>query len=580
LVVYSSAIPLNNPELTAASERGIPIVRRAVLLALLLQRQRGICVAGMHGKTTTAALLAFALEQLQSEPSYAVGALVPQLQPHARFRSVSRSGSSGTQPFFVIEADESDGTLCEFHPEHSIVLNVDEEHLDYFANLDAICREFRQFAAQTAGSFVFCADDARLPQIFASHPRAISYGYHPLSAYRIVPKAKGVSSMAENRCTSIFQPEPTAEFEIWRSGECLQLFQTRLLGEKNVSNTAAVIALLHQIGFHPEEIAQAIAPFRGAARRQQELFSDQRFRIFDDYGHHPSEIRATLSALKALGGRRLLVVFQPHRYTRTQSLLTQFASCFAEADRVWLTEVYAASEAKIPGVTGAALADAVRQQGQPVEFIPTLDQIPRAVRAAMQPGDVILFLGAGDITKAAHALAAELGKESPDQKERDFTELSGRLSPKSVLRRDEPLAKRTTLRVGGPADFYVEPASEAELAQVLQLCAERRLPFLLLGRGSNLLIRDGGIRGVVICLASAQFTRGSSGRSASTAKPRSTAGIPSRRKSHCHPASPPTPSSPSSHAPNGLPIAAEIGTAIRKHDSARARCAAGNHPLR
>ena len=130
-------------------------------------------------------------------------------------------------------------------------------------------------------------------------------------------------------------------------------------------------------------------------------------------------------------------MFQPHRYTRTQFLLSQFASCFADADRFWLTEVYAASEAKIPGVDGATLADAVRKQGQPVEFIPALEQIPGAVRAAMQPGDVILFLGAGDITKAAHALAAELSQESPGQKERDFTELAGRLSPKSVLRRDE-----------------------------------------------------------------------------------------------------------------------------------------------
>ena len=497
LVVYSSAIRTGNPELRAALKMKIPVVRRAVLLAALLGRQRGICVAGMHGKTTTSALLAFALEQLGASPSYAIGALVPQLAAHARFTPHSALRT----PHFVIEADESDGSLREFAPEHAIVLNVDEEHLDFYANLDAICQEFAQFAAQTTGHLVFCADDPRLAELFAKRPGAISYGFHPLATYR-----------AELTPAVSRPPSHAPRFTIWHGGRKLGDFTTALLGGKNLSNCAAVIALLHQLGFAPEKIAAALAPFRGAARRQQELFSGASVRVFDDYGHHPNEIRATLQAFRQLGARRLLVAFQPHRFTRTQSLLHEFAVCFAGAARLWLTEVYAAGEPEIPGVNSAVLAEALRARGQAVEHVPALGALGAAVRAALEPGDLVLFLGAGDITKVAHELAAELAAAETQtllcmNPETLFAELSARLAPGTTVRRDEPLAKRTTLRVGGTADFYVEPASEAELGAVLEFCSRRALPFLMLGRGSNLLIRDGGIRGVVICLAHESFSR-------------------------------------------------------------------------
>ena len=528
LAVYSSAIRANNPELQAASELNVPIVRRATLLAGLSQRQRSICVAGMHGKTTTSALLSYALERLSGRPSYAIGALVPQLERHARFSTVaplcaddSKAGNgspngtltpalapdtegeragAGEVPFFIIETDESDGSLREFQPNHAIVLNVDAEHLDYYADLDAVCREFQSFTERTSGLLIFCADDSRLAELFARRSGAISYGFNPLASYRIETKAEPAVDPTR-------RAPPANCFDLWHNGQRLGEFTTRLLGAKNLSNCAAVIALLHQIGFPPEDIAWAIAAFRGAARRQQELFADARFRLFDDYGHHPNEIVATLKALKSLRARRLLVAFQPHRYTRTQHLLNEFASCFGEADKLWLGEVYAASEPEIPGVNGALLASAVRAQGQPAEFVGTLPELGSAVRAAMQPGDVVLFLGAGDITKAAHALAAQLREERASNPEPFFAALSAALPPTTLLRQNEPLAKRTTLRVGGPADCYVEPASEAELAAVLKICAQHRVRFVILGRGSNLLINDGGIRGVVISLTHPNFSR-------------------------------------------------------------------------
>ncbi|MEO8428299.1 MAG: UDP-N-acetylmuramate--L-alanine ligase [Verrucomicrobiota bacterium] len=498
LVVYTSAVRWDNPELQAAEKLRIPIVRRAVLLAALQNRQRGICVAGTHGKTTTSALLTFALDRLGLKPSYAIGALVPQLPASARF---SKTGAPGTQPYFVVEADESDGSLREFQPEHSIVLNVDAEHLDFYSNLEAIGQEFGQFASQTRGHLVFCADDSRLAELFARRAGAVSYGFHPLAAYRCELKTEIAANRRE-------RSKPETLFSVWHNGEKLGEHSTSLIGEKNVSNATAVVALIHQLGFPAADIARAIAPFRGAARRQQELFSDGRVRIFDDYGHHPAEIRATLQAFRALGPRRLLVAFQPHRFTRTQCLLQEFATCFRDADVVWLAEVYAASEPPIPGVNSALLADAIRAQGQAVEFIPSTAELRAAVRTAMQPGDLVVFLGAGpDITNVAHELAAQLGEEGARVKDDIYGDLAARLSKQTIVRRDESLARRTTLRVGGTADIYVEPASEAELAEVLKFCAIYSLPFVMLGRGSNLLIRDGGIRGAVISLAHAHFSR-------------------------------------------------------------------------
>jgi UDP-N-acetylmuramate--alanine ligase len=489
LVVFSSAIRRDNPELQEAIRLSVPIVRRAVLLAALAQRQTPLCVAGMHGKTTTASLLAYSLQSLHADPGYAIGGLVPQLGRHARF-----STGPSSKSFFVVEADESDGTLREFHPEAAIILNVDEEHLDYFSNFDAVCAEFRQFASQARGPVFFCADDFRLAELLADHPKAISYGFHALAGYRarLKPAGSGLRGSI---------------FEVWHGGSCLGELRTQLLGNKNVSNATAVVGLLHKFGFAPADIARAIAGFGGAARRQQVLLADSRFQVIEDYGHHPAEVEATLSALKASAPGRLLVVFQPHRYTRTQRLLPQFATCFKQADRLWVTEIYSASEAEIAGVNGAQLAAAIREQGQPVEFVASLAAVSTAIKRELRAGDVVLFLGAGDITQAAQQFAAELKEVRVTDKQELAAELTERVSTETTVRANELLAKRTTLRVGGPADIFVEPASEVDLATILKWCRERNLPFTLLGRGSNLLVRDGGIRGVVICLMHPKFSR-------------------------------------------------------------------------
>ncbi|MEW6305733.1 MAG: UDP-N-acetylmuramate dehydrogenase [Verrucomicrobiota bacterium] len=509
LVAYSAAIRTDNPEINEARRLGVPLVPRAVLLAALLRRQDGICVAGMHGKTTTSAMLAFALDRMGVLPSYAVGGVVPQLAFHARFSPLApvapqpvaapaATAVAMANRWFVIEADESDGTLSQFEPQHAIVLNIDEEHLDHYGTFQAVSEEFARFAERTRGLLVYCADDPNLVALFAQRPNAVSFGFNLTAKYRIEFKETRFTPEADDAASS---------FAVWRGSELIGNFSLRLPGEKNISNAAAVVALLTELGHGAADIARVLYEFRGAARRQQELYRGRGLRVFDDYGHHPAEISSTLRAIKGLGCQRLLVAFQPHRYTRTRDLVHQFATCFQAADRLWLTDIYAASETPIAGINGLTLVEAVRHEGQAVEYKASLAELRAAVKAAMRPGDTVLFLGAGDITRAAHELSKELQAQKPITADEIHRELKALLGSRTICRRNEPLAKRTTLRVGGPADVYVEPDSEAALATVLKFCADYSVPVMLLGRGSNLLIRDGGIRGVVICLANDAFSR-------------------------------------------------------------------------
>ena len=428
LVAFSSAVASDNPELNAARELGLPVVRRAALLAALMQDKTGICVAGMHGKTTTAALLAYALEQLGAAPAFAIGGFVPQLEGNARWASAPahpshRHPCAGTLQgspdqaaaalwahlLFVAEADESDGTLPEFQPACSVVLNIDAEHLDYFADVQAVRDEFRRFIQQTQGLVCYCADDPHLPELVQGKPGAVSYGFHPEADYRIeLPPdeaaAVGDASSPPTACSN----GSLKRFRVWHRGQPFGEFELRLLGGQNVSNAGAVVALLHQLGFSAKAIHAAIAGFLGVARRQEELFRDERFRVFTDYGHHPVEIQATLQAFREVTPGRLLVGFQPHRYTRTQHLLEQFRGAFGQADCLWVADIYAASEPPIPGVHAAQLASAITTRGPRAEYVATLEQLCEAIRRTVRPGDVVLFLGAGDIDQAARAFARSL----------------------------------------------------------------------------------------------------------------------------------------------------------------------------
>ncbi|MGC8743416.1 MAG: UDP-N-acetylmuramate--L-alanine ligase [Verrucomicrobiia bacterium] len=400
LVIYTSAIGADNPELAAArSILNVPVFRRGEFLSVIANQTNLVCVAGMHGKTTTSALLAYAFESLGYCSGYSIGWNVPQLERNGKFnlhnytglqdQQQERSKNGSKSSHFVIEADESDGTLNCFEPLHSVILNIDREHLDYFGSFEQLKKEFCDFASRTKGGVIYCADDPSLLELIGRRQNAFSYGFSESADYRI-------KLIGQNPDKKGFV------FEVFKGKRLIGNFSNSLFGVHNVSNAAAAISLLDLLGFSHESILPVIKTFKGAERRQEELLNDK-IRVFDDYGHHPSEIRATINGLKPLCGKRLLVVFQPHRFTRTRDLYIEFGNCFQGAQQVWVMDIYGAAEKPITGVTSRLIVDEILKNGIKAEAVCGVDEACEKVFKNIADGDVILFCGAGaDVTVAAH----------------------------------------------------------------------------------------------------------------------------------------------------------------------------------
>ena len=496
LLVLSSAIPKDNPQYENARYHNLPIVHRAALLGALTSHSQSLCVAGMHGKTTTSSLLAYALQSLKAPMSHAIGGRVEQLISHGNYIGpVSHDLTDATErPYMVVETDESDGSLLQFQPDHAICLNVDQEHMDYYQSMDEVVRFFGQFANQVKGQSIYCIDDVRLRKLFMGRERAISYGFSTEAAFQIQ------SYQAATRL------RPYHSFELKRGRLSLGAFEISLCGPENVLNSTAVIALLLELGFEVDDIRLAIRDFKGADRRQQKVFESEDHVVMDDYGHHPTEIKSTLRSIKPLVSGRLLVAFQPHRYTRTASLMPEFLHCFMDADRLWLTDIYAAHESPMPGVSSEAMVGELQDLGVDAVLHSDVESLPEVIQAELKTGDWVLFMGAGTITASAWKMAEVLKEKQTMHLEPIANTLQERLSESSVVKANEPLGPKTTLKVGGNADYFVQPASREDLSKVLGWASELELPITMLGRGSNLLILEGGIRGVVISLAHPHFS--------------------------------------------------------------------------
>ncbi len=438
--------------------------------------KRGIIIAGMHGKTTTAAMAAHVLRGGGLHPSHYVGAEIPILGSNAHWDA--RGG------FFVAEGDESDGTLQLFQPEHALILNVEEEHLDFYRDLAAIEAVFRKLLARTKGMVFFCADDPHATRICEPHQQAISYGF---------------GESAQYRATGLELHDFAATFCVQRGDEKLGDATLSVPGKHNVSNALGVIALATELGIPFEKIAKSLGTFRHARRRFEIKYQSERFLLVDDYAHHPTEIRATLATAKSAGRKRVLTMFQPHRYSRTKALRFEFGGAFDDADHVVITDVYPASEPALPGITGQTIADAISQHGhRAVSYQPRLDRLHGDVGQMLLDGDLVLSLGAGNVHEQLARLAAELVIAE---------KLKEIVGAEGEVRLSEPLAKHTTLRVGGPAQFWVEPRTEEALAKLIRFCRRENLPLFVIGRGSNLLVRDGGIRGVVVHPSGGDFDK-------------------------------------------------------------------------
>jgi len=467
LVVFSSAIKPDNPILVSMQDSGKATVRRAESLAAIMDGKRPIIIAGMHGKTTTSAMMAHVLREAGLHPSHYVGAEIPILGSNAHWDPRGE--------YFIAEGDESDGTLRCFHPEHALILNIEEEHLDFYVDLSAIEKVFAQLINQTTGTVFYNADDAKTARLCAQRKAAVSYGF---------------TENADYRGSDIELRDFASVFCVYLRGQQLGEAVLNVPGRHNVHNALGVIALANELGIPFDKIATSLGKFEHARRRFEIKYASDRFLLVDDYAHHPTEIRATLGTARATGHKRVLTMFQPHRFSRTKALRREFGSAFDDADRVVVTDVYAASESPIPGISGQIIADEIIGHGhRGVSYQPRLQWVHRDVGNMLNSGDLVLSLGAGDIHEQLSILAADLVIAE---------ELKAIVGEDGDVRLYEPLSKHTTLRVGGPAQFWVEPRNEGAFAGLIRFCREESLPLFVIGRGSNLLVRDGGIRGVVV----------------------------------------------------------------------------------
>jgi len=467
LVVFSSAIRPENPAYAAAQAAGIRLLRRAECLAAILHTRKGIIISGTHGKTTTSAMTAHILREAHLFPSHYVGAEIPILGANAKW---SEEGD-----FMVAEGDESDGTLALYHPEHAIVLNIEAEHLDYYRDLDHIREVFAKLLSQTCGRIVYCKEDPVAAELCGPRENAVSYGWND----------------ADYVASDLRELRGSSAFAVVRRGTVLGDVELGIPGRHNVLNALGAIALADGCGADFSLIARALSSFAGAKRRFETKYLSSRIRIIDDYGHHPSELAATLQTARSLKPGRVVVLFQPHRYSRTQALADDFGKALQAADRVFVTSVYAASERPIQGISGETIVEAVRKHGDiKVTSVPDLSTAHHAVGNALEDGDLLITLGAGNVHEAGTKIARDL---------KTLDEMLA-LVPKGGIdgKLYEPMRRHTTLLVGGPAQFWLEPHTFEAFAALVNYCRDRSIAVRVVGRGSNLLVRDGGIRGAVI----------------------------------------------------------------------------------
>jgi UDP-N-acetylmuramate--alanine ligase len=383
VVVTSSAVRRDNPEVVEARRRKVPVIPRAEMLAELMRLKYGVAIAGSHGKTTTTSLAAHLLAHAGMDPTAVVGGKVNTFGSNAKL---------GSGDYMVVEADESDGSFLHIPPTIAIVTNVDPEHLDHWKTPEALRQGFVDFVNRVPfyGLAILCHDHPGVQSLFPDvESRCVTYGE---------------SHQADYRAHGIEVDGHSVRFDATRRDEPLGRFEVRMVGRHNALNALAVVALGDEMGIPPEAIRAALATFEGVQRRFTVRGETGGVTVVDDYGHHPAEVRATLLGAREAFRRRVVCLFQPHRYTRTRDLLAEFATAFDDADVLLLTDVYAAGEEPIAGADAAALAGAIRACGhRDVTLVPRAD-LARAARARVRPGDIVLTLGAGDVTQVGPEL--------------------------------------------------------------------------------------------------------------------------------------------------------------------------------
>ena len=387
LIVFSTAISENNPERLRALELGLPIIARATALALLMSESKSIAVAGTHGKTTTSSMLTVALQATGADPSFAIGG------------TITASGSNahrGTGDFFVAEADESDGSFVAYHPYGAIITNIEHDHVDFFVDENAVFEAFTDFVTtiDSEGFLIYCNDDkgSRKLGSTVTNTRTFTYGTSP------------DSDLVIDQITLL--PLGSSARAIWH-GKVIGKLELSVPGHHNLMNAAAALAAGIVLDQAPGEMIDGLATFKGAGRRFEIKGTVNGIRVIDDYGHHPTEIEVTLTAARRFAGEgRLIVVFQPHRYSRTKAFINNFATTLDLADEVIVLEIYAASEKPIAGISSEAIVEKMTHGSFIPNFIDAVDAVVKSAR----PGDVVITLGAGDVSSLAPIIVEELAK--------------------------------------------------------------------------------------------------------------------------------------------------------------------------
>ena len=387
-IVVSTAIPYDNPEVLAAGQLGIPKLHRSDINAALVNEYKGIAVAGAHGKTTTTAMLAVALSNIGVSPSFVIGGEAPDLGTNSRL---------GTSEFLVSEADESDGSFLKLKPYIAVVTNVENDHMDHYGTMDNIRAAFRDFIGNVRedGAAVVCFDNENLRRIA------------PQTGTKIVTYA--IDCEADYRAVNI-QPTGTGTiFDVVRDGETLGRVELNIPGRHNVLDALAAIVTGTLLGIDVPKMAAGLKTFHGAKRRFQTKGRVNGVWIVDDYGHHPSEIAATLAAARQTNPGRLVCVFQPHRYSRTKLLAAEFGRAFTNADLVVLTDIYGAGEEPIAGISGKTIVEEIdKQVGQVVEYVADKTKLASRLKEIVKSGDLVITMGAGDIYRVGEELVGLL----------------------------------------------------------------------------------------------------------------------------------------------------------------------------
>ncbi len=483
MLVYSSSISKDNPELKEARRRKITIAHRAEVLGELFNSKAGIAITGTHGKTTTSSLISVMLKEAGLDPTIIVGGEVASLDGNAHL---------GMGAYMVAEADESDSSFLHLKPFYTVITNIEMEHLDHFKTLKKIKAAYTDFISNTknGGTVFYNIEDRNLREV-------IPHGKVKLRSF-------GFSKRADIYPKNIRMTGFKTSFDCVCDGLTLGKVSIRIPGRHNVLNSLAAILVGLELGLKFKKILRAIKYFEGAKRRFQFMADVDGVMLIDDYAHHPTEVRAVLDASRNWKRRRLIVVFQPHRYSRTKFFADDFGKCFKDVDKLILTDIYAASEKAIEGVSVRCLYDKARANGLKDIKILKKENIPGYLIGMKRPGDMIIVMGAGDIKEVASELCEMLLAEKRLKSE--TIEMLRRIA-RGKIKVNEPLSSHTSFKIGARARAWFEPRDENDLKRVLAFAGKKQAPFLVIGNGSNILARDTGFNGILIHLGSGNFKK-------------------------------------------------------------------------